>query len=462
MHHGGDDLHEQSLAQLARRLRAGTLHAAELTERCIARIRARPGSHVFISTCFDMAREQAAQSAARWRAGRPLSPWDGLPLAWKDNIDVEGIVTTVGSAAFRAAPPATRDAAVAAHARRAGLVTLGKTNLSEFAYTALGLNPHFGTPENARSTDVPRAPGGSSSGSAVAVALGMAPLAIGTDTGGSVRTPAAFNGVVGFKPATRRYPMQGVFPLSTTLDTVGFFVRHAGDCAAVDAVLRGASIEEGAGAEEAERGLRGLTLLVPQNVVLDELEPEVARNFEASVSRLAAAGARILRRPVPQLGELRELVLRHGALASADACATHGALIDSGQLAAMDPFVMRRILAGRAMSAQDVQALRDGARRLQQSLAAELPAGHAIAMPTVPLVAPPLELLRAGDEVFTATNLRAIRNTSLGNLLDLCGLSLPNGTGAAGMPTAISFNAVSGAEPLLLSHAASLAAALQG
>ncbi|WP_299786358.1 amidase family protein [Ramlibacter sp.] len=455
-----DELHDRSLAELARGLRAGMLDARELTEHFIARIQARPGSHVFISTCFDGARQQAAQSAARWRAGRPLSPWDGIPLAWKDNIDVRGSATTAGAAAFRNAPPATEDSAVAAHARLCGLVTLGKANLSEFAYTALGLNPHFGTPENPRSTDVPRAPGGSSSGSAVAVALGLVPLAIGTDTGGSVRSPAAFNGVVGFKPAVGRYPMQGVFPLSVTLDTVGFFVRHAGDCQAVDAMLRDAVIEEGP--QAAEPGLRDLVLVVPENVALDDLEPEVARNFEASIARLAAAGARIVRRPVPQLGELQALVQRHGALASADAYAAHRHLLDGGQLAGMDPFVRRRILAGKAMSAEDVQALREGTRRLQCSLVADLPTGHAIAMPTVPHVAPPLALLRGSEEFFTATNLRTIRNTSLGNLLDLCGLSLPNGSGAAGMPTGISFNAVAGAEPLLLARAAALAAALEG
>uniref|UniRef100_UPI0040391B0E amidase family protein n=1 Tax=Variovorax sp. BK018 TaxID=3450241 RepID=UPI0040391B0E len=450
-----ENLQSLSLAHLSAALDAGTLDARDLTEYFIDRIQSQPESQVFISTCFEAARVQAAQSAGRWRRRQPLSRWDGIPIAWKDNIDVRGCVTTVGSVAFRDAPPKAHDADVAANVHGCGLVTVGKVNLSEFAYTALGLNPHFGTPENPRSLDVPRAPGGSSSGSAVAIARGMVPVSIGTDTGGSVRTPAAFNGIVGFKPAVGRYSTSGVFPLSTTLDTVGFFVRHARDCSAMDSILRG--IRPAANVTIAGN-VSGLVLVVPSNIVLDDLEPEVESNFERAISKLAASGACVARRPIPQLRELQTLVQRYGALASADAYATHAARIESGEWKQIDPFVERRILAGKLMSSQDVAALRARLAHLRKSLAAELSAKEFLVMPTVPHVAPSLSCLLESEDTFARLNLLTIRNTSMGNLLDMCGLSLPNGTGKAGMPTGIAFNGLAGSEQFLLAHAAALAA----
>ncbi|OZI26876.1 hypothetical protein CAL26_01635 [Bordetella genomosp. 9] len=452
-------LHDLPLTELARRLRVRELDARDLADHFIDRIRAHPDPAVFIAVTADLAREQAERSAARWRAGKPAGAWDGVPLAWKDNIDVAGTATTAGSALRRDEPPAQRDAIVAAHAHAAGMVTLGKTNLSEFAYTALGLNPHYGTPRNPRAMDQPRAPGGSSSGSAVAVAAGLAPAAIGTDTGGSVRTPAAFNGLVGFKPAPGRYDMGGVFPLSASLDTVGFFVRHAVDCQGMDAMLRGAAIE--ATPVAADDALSGLTMLVPDDAALGELEPAVAASFEHAIERLRDAGARISRRQIPELDAARALVERHGALASAEAYAAHRAVLDSPRHTAMDPFVARRILAGKSMSEADVDALQRGRAALARTLAASLGEDTLLVMPTVPHVAPPLKDLQADLASFTAINLRTIRNTSVGNLLDLCGLTLPGEPGAAGMPTGIMFHAAAGGESALLARARALEAALK-
>lgn len=452
-------LHDLPLTELGQRLRAGELDPRELADYFIDRIRAHPDQAVFIATTAGLAREQAERSAARLRAGKAASAWDGVPLAWKDNIDVAGTITTAGSALRRDEPPARQDSAVAAHARVAGMVTLGKTNLSEFAYTALGLNPHYGTPRNPRAMDQPRAPGGSSSGSAVAVAAGLAPAAIGTDTGGSVRTPAAFNGLVGFKPAPGRYDMRGVFPLSASLDTVGFFVRHAVDCLGMDAMLRGSAIEPTQ--PDPAAALPGLKLVVPENAALDDLEPAVAASFERAIERLREAGAHITRRRVPELDAVRTLVERHGALASAEAYAAHRTLLDDPRHAAMDPFVARRILAGKSMGEADVTALRLGRAELARTLAAALGAGTLLAMPTVPHVAPPLKALQADPAYFAAVNLRTIRNTSMGNLLDLCGLTLPGGPGEAGMPTGVMFCAAAGGEPGLLARAPALEAALK-
>jgi aspartyl-tRNA(Asn)/glutamyl-tRNA(Gln) amidotransferase subunit A len=450
-----DDLHGCSVVELGRRLRSGSLNAVDLTEYFIERIASHADKSVFISTCFEQARKDAQGCAARLQAGHGASAWDGIPLVWKDNVDVMGTVTSVGSMIFRDAPPAKVDATVAAHARASGLVTLAKANMSEFAYTALGTNPHFGTPKNPCSSDVVRVPGGSSSGSAAAVAAGLAPIAIGTDTGGSVRTPAAFNGLVGFKPSAGRYDNTGVFPLSVTLDTVGFFIRHASDCWGLDCMLRGVSIEECPPPSIAQ-DLAGLSIVVPENVVLDDLEDGVAQNFFESIERLQDAGVRVERRHIPELSELRALVNRHGAYASAEAYATHKALIDSDRFAEIDPFVAKRIIAGKSMSDSDIQALKQGMLALRRSLSDSL-SGQLLAMPTVPHVAPALAPLQENAADFAATNLKTIRNTSMGNLLNLCGLSLPNGLGAARMPTAILFNAISGAEPALLARAEALA-----
>ena len=229
-------------ASLAADLRAGAIDAVDLTERTLAAIAASSDQAIFTEVLAKRARGEAEASRKRLKAGRPLGPLDGVPLAWKDLFDIEGRVTTAGSVVLSSNQPATRDAALVAAAVRGGMVTIGMTNLTEFAYSGIGLNPHFGTPRNPCDDKVARSPGGSSSGSAVAVAAGLAPVAIGTDTGGSIRVPAAFNGITGYKTSTGHYPMAGVFPLSRTLDTLGPFAHTVEDCVLTDMVLRGALV----------------------------------------------------------------------------------------------------------------------------------------------------------------------------------------------------------------------------
>ncbi|GAA4341909.1 amidase [Pigmentiphaga soli] len=444
------------VVELGRMLTQGATDPVELAEYFIARIQTCPDRAVLISTCFERARGEAAQSAARHRAGKPLGPLDGIPVIWKDNIDVAGSVTTAGSALFRDAAPAREDAAVVRRLAAAGMVTLGKANLSEFAYTALGMNPHFGTPRNPLATGEARVPGGSSSGSAVAVAAGLAPVAIGTDTGGSTRVPAAFNGLVGFKPAESRYDRTGVFPLSTTLDTVGVLARGAADCLLVDRALTGE--------DEPDEGrplpLSEVSIVVPHEYASVPVEPEVTRNFLDAVDRLEKLGARVKQRSVPELEMMQRLVDEHGAFAAAEAYAVHAKLLESRSAERMDPFVRARMLAGRPMAGLHFTALREGRLRLRRSLRAA--AGDAlIAVPTVPHVAPLLEPLANDPALFAQTNLRTISNTHLGNLLNLCGLAIPSGTGQAGMPTSILFQGMAGTESALLRAGVSLQAALE-
>ncbi|NYT44279.1 amidase [Alcaligenaceae bacterium] len=449
---------DYSATELGQMLARGEINAVDLTEHFISRVQAHGDSAVFITTTFERAREEAAASAARYQRGCPLGALDGVPIAWKDAVDIKGTPTTAGSAIYRDAPAAAEDAPVVARLAAAGMVTLGKTNLSEFAYSALGLNPHYGTPLNPRARDVRRAPGGSSSGSGVAVGARLAPVAIGTDTGGSVRVPAAFNGVVGYKTSETRYDRRGVFPLSQTLDTVGVLAHTVSDCFLVDQALRGGRADVPATASG--QSLQALTLVVPANVVLDDLEPEVQANFTASLDRLSAAGVKVLRRHVPELDELKALSASHGFLASAEAYCWHHDLLESSRSGEVDPFVYKRIMAGKGMSAYDLLRLQQGRAKLGASLRASM--GEAmLVMPTVAHVAPPLAALEQDMDHFVAVNSKTIRNTMWGNMLNICALALPNGLGAAGMPTSIVFAAGAEREDFLLDCGLSLANVIQ-
>ncbi|MEA3129959.1 MAG: aspartyl-tRNA(Asn)/glutamyl-tRNA(Gln) amidotransferase subunit [Paraburkholderia sp.] len=445
-------------AELGRLLHARKVDARELTDYFVERIDTAANAAVFTSTSFERARREAAQSAARYRAGQPLGPLDGVPVAWKDLIDIEGLATTAGSSIYRNAQPAAHDAPIVRNLAAAGMVTLGKTNLSEFAYSSLGLNPHFGTPLNPRASDVPRVPGGSSSGSAVAVAAGLVPVAIGTDTGGSVRTPAAFNGVVGFKSSERWIDTDGVFPLSRTLDTIGVFAHDVADCYLLDLALRG--LRAPSLAPEATP-LASLTLVAPENAILDEVEPEVRRNFIASLERASAAGVQVRWQPVPELTQLRELIARHGNIAAAEGYQAHRELLESPRRAQIDVTVYKRMMGGKTMSVADFDALQQGRVALQRSLWASL--GDALlVMPTVPHVAPPIAPLAADPDLFARVNLKTICNTLLGNMLNTCGLALPNGLGAAQMPTSLLLSAPATHEARMLRAGVALAPIIAG
>lgn len=451
-----DRLLSLSGAALARLYLSGEADPVAVTEAVFAKIAAHGDPAIFIALTPDRARREAAASAARYRAGRPFGPLDGVPFAWKDLVDLEGEVTTGGSALYRDAPRAAADAPIAAAAAAAGLVAVGKTNLSEFAFSALGLNPHYGTPKNPRSTDGQRVPGGSSSGSAVAVAANLVPIAIGSDTGGSIRIPAAFNGIVGYKTSWGRIPDDGVFMLAPSLDTIGPLARSVEDCVLVDAAMRGVvggSIRRG--------DVAGLSILVPESVVFGGAEPAVLANFERSLSRLEDKGARIRRAPFPAFDEIVDTIRAHGTLVTAEAYAQHVAVMNGPDRERVDQRVIQRIELGRKMTAHDLLVI----QRMRVRLAAQAKAlmdGALVAMPTLPHVAPLVAPLEAAVERFHATNVATLRNTMLGNILSWCGLALPNGTGDAGMPTSIAFYASAGEDERLLSAGLAIDAALAG
>ncbi len=407
-----------SVAALSRAYLLGEADPVAVTETCLARIEAAKDAAIFIKMTPERARREAEAARARWAAGRPASPVDGVPVAWKDLFDMKGEVTTAASAFYAHAPAAEADSPVVARLAAAGMVALGKTNLSEFAYSGVGLNPHFGTPLNPFDRETARVPGGSSSGSAVAVATRLAPVAIGSDTGGSVRVPAAFNGLVGSKSSEGRIDKTNVFPLSDTLDTVGPLCRTVEDAILLDAAMRGARPE----IRRAE--LAGLSFAVCENVFFEDCEDAVVNAVEAAIRRLEAAGARVETVNLPEVSESARVMADHGTLVSAEAYFVHRELIDGPEVEELDGRIVARILRGKAMTAYDIIVLQRARRRLMASAAATL-GDKLVLCPTVAHVAPEIGPMDADPALFAKINLKTLRNTMIGNFLNWPGVALP-------------------------------------
>ena len=317
----------------------------------------------------------------------------------------------------------------------AGFVPVGRTNMTEFAFSGLGINPHYGTPRgpwDRRGTDhgVPggHIPGGSSSGAAVSVADGMACAAIGTDTGGSCRIPAACCGIVGVKPTARRVPLDGVLPLSSTLDSAGPLANSVACCAIVDAVIAGEHPDPPAPA-----ALAGLRLAVPTNIVLEGMDATVGAAFERALQRLASHGVRIEHRAFPALDDIPRANAT-GGFSIAESYAWHRALL-AEKAALYDPRVRSRIERGGAMSAADYITLIAARAAIIRAMQAATAPFDAIAMPTIPIV-PPLIAELHDDDSYTRTNQLLLRNPSIANFLDRCAISLPchiEGTAPVGL-----------------------------
>lgn len=371
--------------ELARAYAAGESDPVEAFEDALTKVVDVPAA--FIALTAERGRREAEASRARWQAGQPLSALDGVPVAWKDLFDVAGSVTTAGSATRRELAPATVDAALVAKLTQAGLVNLGKTNLSEFAYSGLGLNPHFGTPLNPLGGAEPRVPGGSSSGSAVAVAAGVVPLAMGTDTAGSIRVPAAFNGLVGYRSSRRRYAFDGVFPLAGSLDALGPLAHTVEDVVALDLLLRGGPVSANCTMAFALRGAR--LCIDPAWLDDSQVQPAVRQNLEQALERLAGEGAYIERKPITAMREALAMVECGDWVGSAEAFALHESLLDSTDAAHLDPRVRKRLEGARSMSASRQIRLYQQGESLRRQLADELD-GAFVITPTVAHVAPRL------------------------------------------------------------------------
>lgn len=394
-------------------LSRGAADARSLIEASIAAAQEPACRHAFVAGSFDLARAQAA-------AARADSPLAGLAVSIKDLFDVAGQATAAASRVLADAPPAAIDCPAVARLRAAGAAFVGRTNMSEFAFSGVGINPHHGTPANVATAALdatPRIPGGSTSGGAVSVAAGAAWAALGSDTGGSIRIPAALQGLVGFKNTARLVPTDGAIPLSTTLDTVCAITLSVRDAIVLHEILSQRKVTL------ANSPLSALRLGVPTTLMLDGLEPAVAAAFERGVASLRSAGARIEEIALPPLAELAALNAT-GGFSAAESWAWHRRrLATDGDR--YDPRVAMRIRRGEAMSAADYVELTWARRNWIARMEAAIAGFDALLSPTVPMVAPPIAPLRDSDEAFFATNGALLRNPSAINFLDGCALSLP-------------------------------------
>ena len=442
-----------TLAALAADLESGRTNARKLVDECLARIadNSGEGPRAFVHVDVEAAIE-AAKAMDRLREVKAApSPFAGIPISIKDLFDIKGQVTRAGSRALDDSPPAESDAPVVSRLRQAGFILIGRTNMTEFAYSGIGINPHYGTPKSTWQRHVGHVPGGSSSGAAVSVADGMAHGAIGSDTGGSCRIPAAYNGIVGFKPTQRRIPLEGGVPLSFTLDSFGPLARTAECCAVLDAVLAGEPIRP-----LQPRAIKGMRLAVTTTVALDELDDHVAKSFERALTTLSRQGASIERIEVPEFLDVAVMNSK-GGFAAAESYAWHRYLLEShGDI--YDPRVSSRIARGEAISAADYIDMLQARKSMIARASVRLAPFDAVVMPTCAIAPPRIDDL-ADDKAFMKANMLSLRNCTLINMMDGCAISLPcHRKGEA--PVGFMLGAAGGADRRIFELAAGIEAAI--
>ncbi len=442
-----------TLDQIADDLFHGRTTSLKLVEDCLARIddKVGEGARAFVHVAREQARAAAEGIDKLRAAGAAPSRFAGIPVSIKDLFDVQGQVTKGGSKVLSDRPAASADAPAVARLRAAGFIMIGRTNMTEFAFSGVGLNPHYGTPKCAFDRGTGRIPGGSSSGAAVSVADGMAHMGLGTDTGGSCRIPAAFNGIVGFKPTASRVPTAGALPLSHTLDSVGPLARSVACCAAVDAIISGET-----GRALVPASLRGLRIAAPQTFVLGGIDEAVSADLDRALTALSAAGALVDCIAVPEFDEIPRINAKAG-FAAPEALAWHLDLITE-RGPDYDPRVLVRINRGKEQSALDYLKLLDDRARLIAAVEKRLGCYDVIAMPTVPTIAPPIAALDKDDD-FGRINLLALRNPTVINMIDGCAISLPMHTPGSA-PTGLMLAGLRGRDHALFSIAAAVEALL--
>ncbi|WP_160123217.1 amidase [Rhodovarius lipocyclicus] len=403
-----------TIEQAAEALAAGRTTARALVEEALARVEREP--RAFVDLQSEAALASADAMDALRRAGRAPSRFAGIPVTIKDLFDQKGQVTLAGSVARKGEEAAAEDAPVVARLLAAGFVILGRTNMSEFAFSGLGVNPHYGTPASAWDRATGRLPGGSSSGAGVAAAEGMGFGGLGSDTGGSCRIPAALNGIVGFKPTASRVPLAGALPLSFTLDSVGPLARSVSCCQILDGIIADTPTTP------ATLPMRGLRLAVLRNYVEQGMEEAVATAYQAALARLSALGAVLTDIRIADIEALPAINAK-GGFTAAESWTWHHDLLDrKGD--AYDPIIAPRIRRGAAMTAEDYISLQAARRNVIAAVAPQTAPFDAVLMPTVPLLPPPIAAVENVDE-FTRINMLMLRNCSVGNFLDRCAISLP-------------------------------------
>jgi aspartyl-tRNA(Asn)/glutamyl-tRNA(Gln) amidotransferase subunit A len=448
----------RTLAGLATELAELRVSSRALVTDCLERIAAKngEGARAFLKVYGEQALASADFCDQMRKQGARLAPHAGIPVSIKDLFDVAGDTTLAGSTVLKSAAPATRDATSVARLKAAGFIVIGRTNMTEFAFSGLGINPHFGTPLNPWDRATRRIPGGSSSGAAVSISDAMSYGALGTDTGGSCRIPAAMCGVVGFKPTASRVPLAGTYPLSTSLDSIGPLANSVACCATLDAVLAGEN-PFGHPAEGHGVVVGDLRLAVLSSYVTDRLDPVVAESFDDAVRALGAAGARLTDVNLPELSELPQINSK-GGISAAEAFAHHRGRLEK-DAAQYDPRVLLRILRGHDQEAADyIDLLKRRASFIEQ-VSRRIRKFDAVLMPTIPITPPALSELVA-DEAYVRINGLALRNPSIVNFLDGCAISIPcHQPGAA--PVGLTLFGLRNTDRHLLAVAAAVEACLR-
>lgn len=432
---------------LAKSYQTGAACPVANIDRLYANLEKAP--HAFISLTKERAYAEAHASKERWQQGRPLSVFDGVPIAYKDLFDIAGTVTTAGAKVRVTADVASFDASCVATLSRMGLVCVGKTNLSEFAYSGLGLNPHFGTPPNVVNPEY--IAGGSSSGSATVVASGLVPLSLGTDTAGSVRIPASFNGIVGFRASRHRYDKTGVFPLASSLDTVGSFAHSVLDCYLLDKLLYNqpslAYLHQ-----KTNKPLHNLNCpLVYDKAIIDLADESVQKAFYVWLDALHKKGISIIAKNITAVHDTLSCIETMGWLGSAEAYTLHEHILNSDQANELDARVRTRLLIAKDIKASTQIRLYQTRQILQNRLKSEL--GNVLfVMPTVSHTAPRLAPLEQDDEHFAKMNLKTLKLTMIGAFLDMPALNLPIGVDDQGLPIGVLLAGVSDNDKLILEN----------
>lgn len=430
----------ETLWQQAEGLASGRLNPVELTEAALRK--AADSESVFISILHERARFEAEQARARQQAGQRLSPIDGIPIAWKDLVDISGSVTTAGSLLYD--QPAEVDADAVRFAGQAGLVSVGKLNMTELAFSGLGLNPHYGTPTLAGDGPA-RVPGGSSSGSAMAVAQGIVSAAVGSDTAGSLRVPAAFNGLVSYRPSMDRPAMGGVHPLSRSMDTLGVLARTLTDVLAVDDAMRLGRVES-----RTPRAAEDIRLVLDETALDDARISEAVRaNLLAAAARFEAAGIKVIRKPVPAIQDALAAIASDGWLGGMEAYTEYKELLESRPAGDFDPRVRDRLLTVKDAGPDRVIRLYRARQRLLAELTDQLD-GALLISPTVAGVAPELAPLEQDDALYAKVNLEALWLTMAASLLTCPALALPTGHDNQQLATSVQLTALPGADESLL------------
>ncbi|WP_111895494.1 amidase [Acinetobacter sp. MB5] len=418
--------------------------------------KANQNDSVYIRLCEERAFREAWAAKARWDAGQPLSIFDGVPISWKDLYDLQGMQTTAGSAVLANSAMKKHDAVLVNQLTQLGMVNLGKTNLSEFAYSGLGLNPFFGTPKNVY--DPACIPGGSSSGAAISVGHGSVPIGMGSDTGGSVRIPAALNGLVGYRSSHGRYSKQGVFELSKTLDTLGPLTHSVRDCWVLDQLITGNNLFK---MPELPTRVNAFQFVVDPRILQHEkIADAVKANFLDRIKWLKQQGCHVEYRPIDAFQQSLDLIDQGLWLGSAEAFTKHEALLDSEQAEQIDPRIRQRLERSRNFPASKQIRLYFLKQQLQQQIQQELQ-GCLLLTPTVMHTAPEIAPLEQDTELFFETNARTLRLTMPGSFLDMPAVTLPNGFCEKKRPTAWLISSFSGDDQRVLQAAYAIEQALQ-